>query len=181
MKSEVQSSWTEYETELMCRCGEQQQSYRECKSGKNYVNQFWCNSNDMSPFKLNQCEQCQQLDDYAYNDNYYIVEDSSDYSDYSSSSYSSSTSDSSSAYDVSMTQFLVLFIFDKPKRRKRDNDQCSFTSFDVDYAEYCPCEIPKKHRPQNCHVPCHSFEMDDYLDVATNISLPGWVQPISAF
>ena len=110
MKSQVKSTWTEYETELLCRCGEQQQSYRECKSGKNYVNQFWCNSNDMSPFKLNQCEQCQQLDDYAYNDNYYIDQDSSDYSDYSSS-YSSSTLDSYEyAYDVSMTQYLVLFI-----------------------------------------------------------------------
>ena len=98
MKSQDQSRWTEYDTEPMCRCGEQQQSYRECRSGDKYVNQFWCSQNDMSPFKFNQCEKCQQLDDYAYNENYYIGnDDSSDFYDYSSD-YSTS---SNYGYNVS--------------------------------------------------------------------------------
>ena len=67
--------------------------YRECKAGKIYENQFWCGEEDMSPMKIVNCEKCAHLDDYAYNTNYYDVED-----DYS---YGYSSSSSNDYYQVS--------------------------------------------------------------------------------
>ena len=69
--------------------------YRECQGGQVYENQFWCGEDELSPIKIVNCEKCEHLEDYAYNTNYYDIEED----DYSFG-YSSSSSSSENYYQV---------------------------------------------------------------------------------
>ena len=92
---------------------------RECKTDTEYVNQYWCDPKDLSPIKLQRCESCEVLSDYAYNENYYELEDV--------------------AYDY--------YSYGRKKRSTKVEKTCGSEHFEVDFSRYCPCEIPLEHRP----------------------------------
>ena len=122
LKAEPNSTWTSFTETVYCQCNNYNQHDRECKNGDEFVNQFWCDSRDMSPIERQRCETCPtwQESDYAYNENYYELNEDVSY-DYSSNYQS--------------------------KRSVKAKKTCGAEHFEVDFSRYCPCEIPVEYRP----------------------------------
>jgi len=132
LEAKSNATWTSFTETTYCQCNNYNQYDRECKNDDEFVNQFWCDSKDMSPIKRQRCETCLtwQESDYAYNENYYELNGEASY-DYSS--------------------------YYQSKRSVKAKKTCGAEHFEVDFGRYCPCEIPVEHRPENCHSPCHGI------------------------
>lgn len=74
----------------------------------------------MSPIRRERCANCEEQSSYAYNENYYDLEDLL-YDDY--------------------------YSYSRKKRLTKKKKTCGAEHFEVDFSRYCPCDIPVEHRP----------------------------------